>query len=138
MNPASPAEEFAAIGSVSDTLTILGKKFTMHTLDSDDEAVSSSACAVFDKETKERVLKIEKLARAITAIDGVPFSLTEEEKAQKMNEVGKARKLIFRWHQIVVNKVYAGLESLEARREQAVEALEKNALTPTTPSGSGK
>ena len=138
MNPASPAEEMAAIGSITDTLTILGKKLTMHTLDSDDEAVASSACAPFDKETRERIMKIEKLARAITQIDGAPFSLTEEDKLQKLNEVGKARKLIFRWHQAVVDKVYAGLLTLEARREQAVEALEKNAPTPTKPSGSGK
>ena len=36
--------------------------------------------------TTEVLLKIEKLARAISTIDGVPFSVTDEEKAQGLTE----------------------------------------------------
>ena len=140
MNPASPAEEMAAIGSIADTLTILGRKFVMHTLDADAETTVSSVCGRFDAATQEHVGMVEKLARAITSINGVPFTVTEEERSEKppLNEVGKARKLLYKWQPDVVKTVYAGLELLEKRRAEAVAELSKNDLTPTTSTGSGK
>jgi len=128
-----PAEELAAIGSVKDAPTVLGQ-----TLDSDAEVMAHAAATPFADKAKEHVLKIEKLARAISTIDGVPFSVTEEEKSQNLTELGKARKLIYKWHPPVINRVYEELVKLEAKRDQAVAALEKNAPTPTTSTGAGK
>ena len=56
----------------------------------------------------------------------------------KLTELGKARKLVYKWHDPVVNRVHDELVKLEAKRERAVAALEKNAPTPTTSTGAGK
>lgn len=134
----NPAEELAVVGSIKDTPTILGRKFALSTLDSDAEAMAGQASASFDSVTKEHVLKVEKLARAISTIDGVSFSLTAEEKGQGMTELGKARRLLYKWQSPVINRVYQELEKLEKRRDEAVAELEKNAPTPTTSTGPGK
>jgi len=134
----NPAEELSVIGSIKDAPTVLGHKFAMQTLDGDAEVMVLAAAVRFKDEAKDRVVKMEKLARAISTIDGVPFSLTDEEKAQGLNELDKARKLIYKWHQPVVDRVYAELLKLESKRDQAVTALEKNVPTPITSTGPGK
>ena len=134
----NPAEELSVIGDLKDTFTVLGHKFAVQTLDSDAEIMVTSGSAPFDKETKEHVYRLEKLVRAIITIDGVPFSVTEEEKAKGMNEVQKARKLLYKWHPPVVKRVYDEFLKLEQKRDEAVAALEKNAPTPTTSTGAGK
>jgi|CXWL01.1.fsa_nt_gi hypothetical protein len=134
----SPAEELALLGSVKETVTILGRKFVMKTLDSDQEASAKSSSGLFDNETRRDVLKLEKLARSIETIDGVPFSLSADEQAKGMTQVAKARVVIWKWQPPVVAKVYAELEKLEKRRDDAIAEAEKNAGSPTTPSGAGK
>jgi hypothetical protein len=134
----NPAEELAVIGNIKDTITVLGRKFVMQTLDSDAEVLSSAAATSFNEETRDRVLRVEKLARAISTIDGVPFSVSEEEKAQGLSEIQKARRLLYKWQPTVINRVYEELLKLEKRREQAVSELEKNAQTPITSTGAGK
>lgn len=134
----SPAEELALLGKVKEQVVVLGRKIVMQTLDSDQEASAKSAAALFDNETRRDVLKLEKLARAIETIDGVPFSLSEQEKAQNMTTVAKARSVVWRWHPPVVAKVYAELEKLEKKRDDAIAEVEKNAASPATSSGAGK
>jgi len=133
-----PAEEMAMVGSIKDTPMILGRKFAMQTLDSDAEVLAGAAASSFSDETRDRVLKVEKLARSISTIDGVPFSVSEDERAQGVNELQKARRLLYKWQSTVINRVYDELLKLEKRRDQAVLELEKNAQTPTTSSGAGK
>lgn len=134
----SPGEEIALLGIVKDTSVVLGKKFVLKTLDSDEEASAQSAAAIFDAETKRRILKIERLARAIETIDGVPFSLSEDEKSRGMNALGKARSVLYRWQPPVVDRVYAEYEKLEKRRDEAIAEIEKNAMSPVTSSGAGR
>ena len=133
-----PGEELASLGNIKGSPSVFGFKFDMHTLDSDEEDGASLVAASFDKETGKQIIKKEKLARAITTINGVPFSVSQEEKDQKITELQKARKLIYKWQSPVVNRVYEELLKLEAQRDEAVAALEKNAPTPTTPTGSGR
>lgn len=133
-----PAEEMAIIGSIKDTVTILGRKFVIQTLDADAEVMAHSAAAPFDDATKGRVLNVEKLARAISTIEGVPFSVSAEEKARGMTELQKARSLIYKWQPTVVARVHEELMKLEKKRDEAVAEFEKNGLNPTTSTGSGK
>lgn len=134
----SPAEELALLGSVKETVSILGRKFVMKTLDSDQEASAKSSAGLFDNETRRDVLKLEKLARSIETIDGVPFSLSADEQAKGMTQTAKARAVVWKWQPPVVAKVYAELEKLEKRRDDAIAEVEKNAASPATPSGAGK
>jgi hypothetical protein len=134
----SPSEELALLGMIKGVPVILGKKFVMQTLDSDQEAAAVSAVAVFDEDTKRRVLRIEKLARAISTIDGVPFSVTKEEQDKGETPLQKARKTIYKWQPPVVDRVYAEYEKLEKQRDDAVAEIEKNATSPVTSSGAGK
>lgn len=134
----SPAEELALLGSVKENVSALGRKFVIKTLDSDQEASAMSAASLFDRETREHILKLEKLARSIETIDGVPFSPSEDEKSKGMNVLGKARLVIYKWHRPVVDRVYAELLKLEKRRDDQIAEVEKNAASPATPSGAGK
>lgn len=134
----SPADELALLGSVKESVMVLGRKFVIKALNADEEASAKSAAALFDNDTKRDVLKLEKLARSIETIDGVPFSPSEEEKAKGMNVLGKARQVVYKWHKPVVDRIYAELEKLEKRREDAILEIEKNAASPTTSSGAGK
>lgn len=134
----SPAEDLALLGNVKETVSALGRKFVMKTLDSDQEASAMSAASLFDRETSKHILKMEKLARSIETIDGVPFSPTEDEKAKGMNVLAKARQVVYKWHRPVVDLVYALLEKLEKKRDDQIAEVEKNAASPATPSGAGK
>lgn len=134
----SPAEELALLGRVKEPVMVLGRKFVIQTLDSDQEASAESASSLFDSETRKRILKMEKLARAIETIDGVPFSLSDDEKSRGMTIRAKTRDLVYKWHGPVVDRVYAELEKLEKKRDDAIAEIEKNAASPATPSGAGK
>lgn len=134
----TPAEELAVLGSAKETVNILGRKFVLKTLDSDQEASATAASSIFDEETKKLVLKVEKLARAIETIEGVPFLPTEEEKTKGVTPLGKARSVIFRWHPPVVDRVYAAYDKMEKKRESVIEEIEKNGMSPATSSGAGK
>lgn len=134
----TPAEDLAHLGHLEETVVILGKKFAWRTLDSDEEASAKSAAAPFMGETKERIEKIEKMARAIQSIDTAPFVVSEEEKGRNLTPMGKARLLIYKWQGPVVDRVYSFYEKLEKRREEVIAEFEKNAASPTTSSGVGK
>jgi len=135
----TPAEDIAHLGSLNETGTVLGRKFVWKTLDSDEEASAHAASSIFrDEKTKERILKIEKLARAITTIEGAPFSVSPDESARGMTPMLKARELLYKWQGPVVDKVYAEYEKLEKKRDQVILELEKNAISPITSSGAGK
>jgi len=134
----SPADELALLGNAKQQIVILGKKFVLKTLDSDAEASAQSAASLFDAETRKRIIKLEKLARAIESIDGVPFSVSQEEVAQGRTPVSKARESIYKWHAPVVDRVFAEYEKMEKQREAVVAELEKNGPSPLTSSGAGK
>jgi hypothetical protein len=134
----TPADEIALLGNQKTEVLILGRKFKIRTLDSDEEGTANAAAAVWDPETKKQILKIEKLARAIESIDGASFSVSKEEADQGLSSSGKARKAIYKWQRPVVERVYSELEKLEEMREQSLREIEKNGMSPLIASGAGK
>ena len=134
----SPAEDLALLGTVKETVVVLGKKFILKTLDADQESTAKSSSSIFDLETRREVLKMEKLARSIETIDGVPFTLSKDEADRGMTVLQKARDVIYKWQGPVVDRVYVELLKLEAKREAVLREIEKNASSPVIPSGAGR
>jgi hypothetical protein len=135
----TPIDELALIGKLSDNAQVFGKKFTWHTLDSDEHISASAASALWDHSTRDHVMKVEKLARAIDTIDGVPFSqlLTKEEKDRNVSPLTKARECISRWQRAVTDTVYSKYQEMENRQMEQVRELEKNGKSPLASSTDG-
>lgn len=134
----TPAEELALLGLQKHTPTILGRKFVFKSIDSDAEVMAEQTASVFNGDTRKSVLKIEKLARSIETIDGVPFSVSKEEEAKGMTPLSKTRELIYKWPKLVVDRVYAEYEEMEKLREKVIGEIEKNGQSPMLSSGAGK
>lgn len=134
----TPADELALLGSQKETVSVLGRKILIQTLDADEEASATAAVSMWDPETRKRVLKVEKLARAIKSIDGAPFSVSESEMKDGVSPMMAARRSLFKWQGPVLDRVHAELEKLEKRRDLALDEIEKNAMSPLTSSGVGR
>jgi len=129
---ATPMEELILVGKLREDVTVVGRKFSWHTLDSDEMIGVSAAGSMFDSRTREKAEKIETLARAIEAIDGVPFSslLKQDEKDRGVTALMKAREVVSRWQPALLEHVHARYRSLVDRQEQAVQEAEKNGQSP--------
>lgn len=134
----TPAEELALLGTQKHTPTILGRKFVFKTLDSDADVMAEQTAAAFVGDTRRRVVRIEKLARSIESIDGVPFSVSKDEENRGATVLSKSRELIYKWPPLVVEKVYAEYETMEKMRDSAIAEIEKNGQSPIPSSGAGK
>lgn len=136
--PLTPADELALIGAQKQEATVLGRKFRFRTLNADEEAMAENAASLFNGTTKIRVLRVEKLARAIESIEGHPFQLDDSDKAAGKTVLNKARESVYKWQPPVVDKIYAEYEKLEVQRDNAVSELEKNGKSPATSTGAGR
>jgi len=134
----TPADELALIGAQRQESVVLGRKFKFRTLNSDEESMAENAAAVFNGSTKIRILRIEKLARAIESIEGQPFALDELDKTKGMTLLNKARESVYKWQPPVVDRIYEEYEKLEKMRDNAVLELEKNGKSPATSTTAGK
>lgn len=130
MKKATSLDDFIAFGSVQGEVEVFGQKVTMKTLSAGflrNLAVESSG---LDLLAKDRVWKINVLARAIKSINGnslVPDNSEDElkEKFDRTDMVKEAIKKISGWQQFVVDAFYAEYQKLEDQQREFVEELRK-------------
>lgn len=130
LKKASSLDDFILFGSVTDTVEVFGQKVTMKTLNAGflrNLAVETSG---LDLIAKDRVWKINVLARAIKSLNGnslVPDNSDDEykEKMDRTDIVKEATKKISQWEQFVIDEFYKAYMKLEDEQKTFADEIRK-------------
>jgi len=123
-------DDFILFGSVKDEVEVFGQKVTMKTLESGflrNLAVETSG---LDLLARDRVWKINVLARAIKSLNGnslVPEDPDDElkDRSDRTDVVKEAIKKISKWEQFVVDAFYNEYAKLEKQQSEFAEEMRK-------------
>ena len=126
---ASSLEDFVLLGAVKEEKEVFDNKVIMQTLPSGfikKLAIESSGLDMF---AKDKVFKVEILARAIKKLNGQPLvpdaAEDEDQQVSRVETIDKIKKIIGKWEQPLVDIFYALYEELAAEQKEFFEQLKK-------------
>lgn len=125
----NPIEDIEKIGRISTSVTILGKKIEMETLDDDAFCTALSSTAVFDTTTRGQAIKRATLARAIKSVDGIRWNdLIKPEEKDSKNALVVALEKIGKWQKTVVDLFYSEYQKLESSSNKELDEIQSQIL----------
>jgi len=125
----NPIEDIEKIGRISTSVTILGRKVEMETLDDDSYCIALSSTAVFDTTTRGQAIKRAILARAIKSINGTRWNdLIKPEEKDSKNALVVALERLGKWQKTVIDVFYLEYSKLESASSKELDDLQDQIL----------
>jgi DNA-binding HxlR family transcriptional regulator len=107
-------EDLIFIGSIKETIDLFGKKWTLETLNSDQQLEVMTITGNYDTLTRIYAIKNEILARSLKQIDDIPL-VDYKETLEFINKLQSP----------VVNKLYENYEKLVAKQNESLKELDE-------------
>ena len=106
-------QDLIAIGKTSNEVTLYGKKWKMHTLNSQDQLAATNSTGAFDDLSRVLAMKVAILARAIDTVDGEPIGNPSE-----------ARELLSKLQAGLIHKLYDEYDKLIEQQNDKLKKLD--------------
>ena len=101
------------MGKTGSEITLYGKKWKMHTLNSQDQLAATNSTGAFDDLSRVLAMKIAILARAIDTVDGEPIGNPSE-----------ARELLSQLQAQLIHKLYDEYDKLIEQQNDKLKKMD--------------
>ena len=106
-------KDLISMGKTGSEITLYGKKWKMHTLNSQDQLAATNSTGAFDDLSRVLAMKIAILARAIDTVDGEPIGNPSE-----------ARELLSQLQAQLIHKLYDEYDKLIEQQNDKLKKMD--------------
>lgn len=97
------------LGKADEPITLLGHKWELHSLSTDEQIASVAATSNHDNFSRTAIFKLATLSRALTAVDGTPTG-----------NVGETRELLSQMQASVINMLYDEYDAMITKHRDSL------------------
>ncbi len=106
-------EDLIFLGAVQEEVSLLGKKWKMQTLNSEEHLSATSSTGDYETLSRIYALKLEILCRSLKAIDGIQL----DDESETFEFVRKLQPPI-------INKLYEEYEKLQQKQNDSLRNID--------------
>lgn len=107
-------EDLIFIGKIEETFPLVGKKWTLKTITSEEQVEATSNTANLDNLARITALKIEILGFALTKVDDI-----------ELNDPEETVEFVKRLQTPLINALFTKYEELQAKQDEALTELDE-------------